>query len=232
VKKPTVLVVDDEADIRNLVSYHLTRNGFLVRAAASGEKAIEAVRESVPDVVVLDLMLPGMDGLDVCRVLRRNPRTSHIPIVMLTARDEETDVVTGLELGADDYVVKPFSPRVLVARVQAALRSFRRLPVEHEKGARVLRVGDLLVDEGRRKVSVRDRTIDLTFTEFNILLCLARRPGWVFSRQRIIEEVHGDGYPVTERAVDVHIVSLRRKLGEYGERLETVRGAGYRLRDE
>ncbi len=229
--KPTILVVDDERDIRNLVSYHLARNGFNVVTATSGEQALEAVREAVPDLVVLDLMLPGMDGLDVCRLLRRDPRTGHVPVVMLTARDDETDVVTGLELGADDYVVKPFSPRVLVARVRAALRSAHRAPTEAGEGGRILRVGDLSVDEGRRKVSVRGTGVDVTFTEFNILLCLARRPGWVFSRQHIIEEVHGDGYPVTERAVDVHIVSLRRKLGEYGERIETVRGVGYRLHD-
>jgi len=231
VKKPTILVVDDERDIRDLVSYHLTRSGFMVVTAADGERALEVVRETVPDLIVLDLMLPGMDGLDVCRLLRRDPRTSHVPVVMLTARDDETDVVTGLELGANDYVAKPFSPRILVARVRAALRSAHRTPAEDEEGGRILRVGDLAVDEGRRKVAVGDRRIDVTFTEFNILLCLARRPGWVFSRQHIIEEVHGDGYPVTERAVDVHIVSLRRKLGEYGERIETVRGVGYRLRD-
>ncbi|NOY80609.1 MAG: response regulator transcription factor [Kiritimatiellaeota bacterium] len=230
-KKPTILVVDDERDIRDLVSYHLTRSGFMVVTAADGERALEVVRETVPDLIVLDLMLPGMDGLDVCRLLRRDPRTSHVPVVMLTARDDETDVVTGLELGANDYVAKPFSPRILVARVRAALRSAHRTPAEDEEGGRILRVGDLAVDEGRRKVAVGDRRIDVTFTEFNILLCLARRPGWVFSRQHIIEEVHGDGYPVTERAVDVHIVSLRRKLGEYGERIETVRGVGYRLRD-
>ena len=232
-EKPRILVVDDETDIRELLSYHLGRSGFLVQTAASGEEAIEALRDEAPDLIVLDLMLPGVDGLDFCRMVRRSPRTAGIPILMLTARDDETDVVTGLELGADDYLTKPFSPKVLTARIRAILRRRRHQSTEDRPSAETsIRSGNVLIDPGRRRVWIEEKEIPLTYTEFNILYFLARRPDWVYSRRQIIEAVRGDDYPVTERSVDVQIAGLRKKLGSAGERLETVRGVGYRFRSQ
>ncbi|MCD6338673.1 MAG: response regulator transcription factor [Verrucomicrobia bacterium] len=231
-KKPRILVVDDEADIRELVSYNLSRNGFQVECAASGEEAVEALRGAIPDLILLDLMLPDLDGLDICRRLRGDARTAHVPVIMLTARGEEADVVAGLELGADDYISKPFSPRVLVARVRAILRRGRRAVLKPGDADAIIRTGPLVIDPGRRRATVGDREVRLTYTEFNILHLLARRPGWVYSRKQIIEAARGDDYPVTERSVDVQIVSLRKKLGRVGDRIETVRGVGYRFREE
>ena len=223
-----VLVVDDEEDIQELVRYNLTRNGFGVTVVATGEAALEAARAGVPDVILLDLMLPGIDGLEVCTMLRHDPKTARIPIIMLTARGEEADVVAGLELGADDYIAKPFSPRVLAARVKAVLR--RKLETEEEDRA-VIKRGELVIHPGRREVLVGGRSIELTSTEFLILHRLARRPGWVFTRHQIIEAARGDDYPVTDRSVDVHIVGLRRKLGACAGLIETVRGVGYRFKE-
>ena len=224
-----VLVADDEKDICELVSYNLTKNGYQVTTVMNGEEALSRARADVPDLIVLDLMLPGLDGLDVCRILTNDPRTSAIPIVMLTARDDEADIVTGLELGAADYVTKPFSPRVLLARIRAVLRQ-RNRRVDTNGAAAIKRQG-LLIDPGRREVRVGDTVIDLTFTEFGILHFLAKRPGWVFTRNQIIDNVRGDDYPVTDRSVDVQIVSLRKKLGPFSDLIETVRGVGYRFRE-
>ena len=226
--KDRVLLVDDEEDILELVHYNLTRAGHDVTAVASGEDALKAARTSPPDLVVLDLMLPGVDGLEVCRLLRKDARTRDVPIVMLTARGEEADVVRGLELGADDYVTKPFSPKVLVARVKAVLR--RRRVVAPDEQQRVERLG-IAIDPRRHEVIVAGRRAELTHTEFKLLHLLARRPGWVFTRQQIIDAVQGEDVAVTPRSVDVHVVALRRKLGEAGEAVETVRGVGYRFRD-
>jgi two-component system alkaline phosphatase synthesis response regulator PhoP len=227
--KERVLVVDDEEDILELVGYNLDRNGFEVTTVTSGEQALALARGAVPDLVILDLMLPGLDGLEVCRLLKRDPRTREIPVLMLTARGEETDIVRGLEMGADDYVTKPFSPRVLLARVRAVLR--RRADEAGDELARVDRSG-LSIDPRRHEVSADGRTVDLTATEFRLLHLLARRPGWVFTRQQIIDQVQGEDVAVTPRSVDVHLVALRRKLGERGDVLETVRGVGYRFRDD
>jgi two-component system phosphate regulon response regulator PhoB len=172
-------------------------------------------------------MLPGMDGLEVCKRLKNNVKTEGLPIIVLTAKGEETDVVTGLELGADDYVTKPFSPKVLIARVRRILR--RAVSRDMEKPP--IRIGDLVMDPGRREVLVKGKRVNLTFTEFNILYALAKRPGMVFTRYQIVDAVHGDDYPVTDRAVDVQIVSLRKKLGSCGNYIETVRGVGYRFKD-
>ena len=226
--KDRVLLVDDEEDILELVHYNLTRAGHDVTAVASGEDALKAARTSPPDLVVLDLMLPGVDGLEVCRLLRKDARTRDVPIVMLTARGEEADVVRGLELGADDYVTKPFSPKVLVARVKAVLR--RRRVVAPDEQQRVERLG-IAIDPRRHEVIVAGRRAELTHTEFKLLHLLARRPGWVFTRQQIIDAVQGEDVAVTPRSVDVHVVALRRKLGEAGEAVETVRGVGSRFRD-
>lgn len=224
-----ILVVDDEKDILELISYNLQKNHYRVTCVATGEAALEKVRSEGPDLIILDLMLPGLDGLDVCRILTNDPRTAHIPILMLTARGEEADMVTGLELGADDYVTKPFSPRVLLARIRVLLR--RRRDQADDDATAIIRRGNLVIDPGRREVRIGNATIELTYTEFNVLQFLSRRPGWVFTRNQIIEAVKGDDYPVTERSVDVQVVSLRRKLGPLGRYVETVRGVGYRFKE-
>ena len=226
--KESILVVDDEEDILELVRYNLTKEGYRVTGVATGEDALRSARSESPDLVLLDLMLPGVDGLQVCKLLRSDKRTSRIPIVMLTAKGEEADVVTGLELGADDYITKPFSPRVLTARVRAVLR--RRHEADASDGE-VLRLHDIQIHLGRHEVTVDGHPVDLTYTEFGILHYLARRPGWVFTRSQIIDNVRGDEYAVTERAVDVQIVALRKKLGESGKYIETVRGVGYRMKE-
>jgi two-component system alkaline phosphatase synthesis response regulator PhoP len=224
----TILVVDDEEDILELLEYNLSKEGFRVVRAASGEKALELAKTERPDLIVLDLMLPGLDGLGVCRHVRAEPSTADIPIVMLTAKGEEADIVVGLELGADDYVTKPFSPRVLTARVRAALRRRSRAAVSDDAA---VRIGGIEIDTGRHEVFVDGKPVRLTFTEYEILTFLARRPGWVFTRYQIVEAVRGDEYAVTDRSVDVQIVGLRRKLGARGSLVETVRGVGYRFKE-
>jgi two-component system alkaline phosphatase synthesis response regulator PhoP len=228
VGKERVLVVDDEETIRELVEHHLEREGYAVRCAASGEAALKAARSERPDLVLLDLMLPGMDGLDVCKALKAGPDTSAVPVIVLTAKGEEADVVAGLEVGADDYVTKPFSPRVLLARVKAVLRRNARDDLDAETP---LRAGDILIDPARREVTVKGKRVDLTKTEFDLLRFLASRPGRVFTRYQIVDAVKGADYPVTDRSVDVQAVGLRRKLGAAGKFVETVRGVGYRFKD-
>jgi two-component system phosphate regulon response regulator PhoB len=223
-----ILVVEDEEDIRELLRYNLGKEGFQVIPAASGEEALAALEGSLPDIVLLDLMLPGMDGLEVCRRLKGRERTRHLPIVMLTAKGEEADIVTGLELGADDYITKPFSPRVLLARLRAALRH-RREPPPMETAP--LQINELVIHPGRHEVLLQGKPLELTVTEFRLLHTLARRPGWVFTRSQIVSEIHGDDYPVSDRSVDVQVVSLRKKLGAYGSYVETIRGIGYRFKD-
>jgi two-component system phosphate regulon response regulator PhoB len=223
-----ILVVDDEEDILELVRYNLSLEGYEVVTALSGEKAVDLARSMELDLVVLDLMLPGIDGLDVARILKEDGRTGSVPIIMLTAKGEEADVVRGLEMGADDYLAKPFSPRILAARVGAVLR---RAEGKGESGGAVIRAPDLAIDPGRRKVVVQGRDVELSYTEFQILLFLSKRPGWVFTRSQIVDAVRGDNYPVTDRSVDVQIVGLRKKLGGCGAYIETVRGVGYRFKE-
>ncbi|MFO7822145.1 MAG: response regulator transcription factor [Lentisphaeria bacterium] len=233
-EKQKILVVDDERDIQELVSYNLIKNGYLVTTVASGEEAITRARSDQPDLIVLDLMLPGVDGLDVCKILKNDSMTSQIPIIMLTAKDDEVDVVTGLEVGADDYITKPFSPRVLVARVRTLFRKRQHSEekeAEEDTETESIKRGNLVVDPGRHEVTLNGKPVELTFSEFRTLQYLAKRPGWVFSRGQIIDAVHGDDYPVTERSVDVQIVGLRKKLGKFGDHIETVRGIGYRFRE-
>ena len=226
--KERILAVDDEEDILELVSYNLAREGYHVLTTDSGEKALNIARKESPDLIVLDMMLPGIDGLEVTKSLKNDKRTAEIPIIMLTAKGEEADVVTGLELGADDYVTKPFSPRVLVARVKAVLRRHTKKSPED---ASVLNIHEIQIHPGRREVLIKGKPVSLTFTEFGILHYLARRPGWVFTRTQIVDAVKGDDYPVTDRSVDVQVVGLRKKLGKGGECIETVRGVGYRFRE-
>ena len=227
--KETILIVEDEEDIQELIRYNLAREGFLPISALSGEDALNSVSGKMPDLILLDLMLPGIDGLEICRQLKNDQKTAHIPIIMVTAKGEEADIVTGLELGADDYLTKPFSPRVLMARIKAV---FRRKSGEVKTEDAVLNVSGLLIHPGRREVQVEGARVDLTYTEFQILHLLVRRRGWVFTRYQIVNEIKGDDYPVTDRSVDVQIVGLRKKLGECGRLIETVRGVGYRFKEE
>jgi two-component system phosphate regulon response regulator PhoB len=224
---PNILVVDDEEDLLELLRFNLSGEGFSVTCAATGEEAIEKLKAEMPDLILLDLMLPGIDGLEVARRLKTHSVTREIPIVMLTAKGEEGDIVKGLELGADDYITKPFSRKVLAARIRAVLRRRREKPKEDG----VLGVHDLLIHPGRREVLLKGKPVELTFTEFGILNFLARRPGWVFTRSQIVDAVRGDEYFVTDRSVDVQIVGLRKKLGTTANYIETVRGVGYRFKE-
>ncbi len=227
-EKGRILVVDDEEDILELVRYNLAREGYAVDCAATGEEALKLAAAEPFHLIVLDLMLPGMDGLEVTRRLKSSPGAESVPILMLTAKGEEADIVTGLELGAEDYVTKPFSPRVLTARVRAVLRRLHRPEGEE---AEVIRIHELIIHPGRREVRIGERPVELTFTEFQVLHYLARRPGWVSTRGQIVDAVRGSDYPVTDRSVDVQIVGLRKKLGPCGRYIETVRGVGYRFRE-
>ncbi|RLC36984.1 DNA-binding response regulator [candidate division Kazan bacterium] len=227
-ERVTILVVEDEEDILELVRYNLAKEGYQVIKARSGERALQLATSEVPDLVLLDLMLPGVDGIEVCRRIKGNSATQHIPVIMLTAKSEETDIVVGLELGADDYITKPFSPRVLLARIKAVLR--RRIHQDVDDQIDTIHYADLVISPDRFEVMLGDRQVDLTATEFRILLLLVRRPGWVFTRSQIVDAARGEDYPVTDRSVDVHIASLRKKLGSSGYLIETVRGVGYRLK--
>ena len=222
-----IVVVEDEADIREILEYTLDREGFQVVSAADGKEGLEAARKTLPDLVLLDLMLPGMDGLEVCRRLKSDEDMQEIAVLMLTAKGEESDVVLGLGLGADDYVQKPFSPKELVARIKAVLRRTSRgtTPSDTEGFAR----GPLKVDPTRHKVTVADRNIDLTATEFKILALLARHPGRVFTRSQILTDARGDNAMAFERAIDAHVRSIRKKLGDHRDLVETVHSIGYRF---
>lgn len=223
-----ILIVEDEKDIQELVRYNLVKEGYRVTCADSGEEALKTIQSLHPDLMVLDLMLPGVDGLEVCRRLKKDSATADIPIIMLTAKGEESDIVTGLEMGADDYVTKPFSLKVFVTRIRAVLRRNKNeLPNEDE----ILRFPELVIHPGRHEVLVDDKPVSLTYTEFGILKYLASRPGWVFTRCQIVEAIRGDDYSVTERSVDFQVVGLRKKLAGAAGRIETVRGVGYRFRE-
>jgi len=224
----SVLVVDDEEDLLELVRYNLTREGYRVTCVGTGEDALKAARKQPPDLIVLDLMLPAVDGLEVCRRLKGDSKTRDIPIIMLTAKSEESDMVVGLERGADDYIAKPFSPRVLSARVKALLRR-RESQIRSELDT-TIDVHELSIHPGRHEVTLAGQALDLTYTEFALLQFLAKRPGWAYTRTQIVDAVKGEDYPVTERSVDVQVAGLRKKLGEFGTYIETVRGVGYRFR--
>lgn len=226
--KEHILVVDDEEDILELVRYNLVKEGYRVTTVASGEEALIAARSVHPDLILLDLMLPGVDGLEVCRRLKQDPKTQHLPVIMLSAKGEEADIVTGLELGAVDYITKPFSPKILVARLRAVLR---RQAADTTADNVPITIHELVLHPGRHEVLVHGQPVDLTATEFRLLHLLARRPGWVFTRSQIVNGVHGHDYPVSDRSVDVQVVGLRKKLGICGDYIETVRGVGYRFRE-
>jgi two-component system phosphate regulon response regulator PhoB len=224
-----ILIVDDERDIRNLVRYHLEKDGFEVLSEGDGESGMKTAIAESPHLMILDLMLQKIDGLEVCLLLKDNEQTIDIPIIMVTARGEEIDVVRGLEYGADDYVTKPFSPKVLMARVKSVLR---RRSIGEVGSEDDIIIGQLSIHLGRREVKVDSNVIDLTYSEFEILHLMARRQGWVFTRNQIIDQVHGDDYPVTDRSVDFQIVGLRKKLGNTGKYIKTVRGVGYRFKSD
>ena len=225
-----LLVVDDERDILELIVYNLEREGYTVDAVTSGESALARATRNRPDLVVLDLMLPGLDGIEVCRRLKQDAATRDVPVIMLTAKSEDSDIVTGLEIGADDYITKPFSPRVLVARVRAALRRGRDSAGQVADDR--ITIHRISIDVSRHEVTVDGRMVSLSATEFAVLTLLAGNPGLVFSRARIIDAVKGKDYPVTERSVDVQILGLRKKLGARGGHVQTVRGVGYRFQAE
>ena len=226
--KPTLLAVEDEEDILEVLRYNLEQEGYRVVGALSGEEAQRLIRSEPLDLILLDLMLPGLGGLDLCRILKQNEKTRHIPIIMLTAKSEEADVVAGLEMGAEDYVTKPFSPRVLTARVRTVLRRRQSAPEGEDT---TLNLDGLYLHLGRHEVTVNGDPVNLTLTEFRILHHLARHPGWVYTRSQIVDAVRGEGYAITDRAIDVQVVGLRKKLGDKGALIETVRGIGYRFRD-
>ena len=228
ISRQSVLVVEDEEDIMEVIRFNLEKEGYEVNQALSGEKALQVIENNLPSLVLLDLMLPGINGLDLCRIFKQNDRTKAIPVIMLTAKSEDADIVAGLEMGAEDYITKPFSPRVLLARVRTVLRR-RESGVKDDSS--VIQVEGMQIHPGRHEVTMGDNVVDLTPSEFRILHYLARRPGWVYSRDQIIDAIRGHGYVVTDRAIDVQVVGLRKKLGDYGKLIETVRGIGYRFRD-
>ena len=223
-----ILVVEDDSGIKELISFNLSNQGHQVFEANNGEIGIEKARKKLPDLILLDLMLPGIHGLDVCRIIKADQETKDIPIIMVTAMGQEEDIVKGLETGADDYITKPFSIKVLLARVSAVLRrSFEEYDQDSDKS---LLINGISIKPRLREVRVEDKVIDnLTFSEFQILYLLAGHPGWVFTRYQIIDKIRGDNYPVTDRSVDFQIVGLRKKLGGAGKLIRTVRGVGYRF---
>jgi len=231
--KGHILIIEDDEDILQLVSFNLIKAGFHVSCAGNGEDGLKLLKTKNIDCLILDILLPGENGLAICRKIRA-VETWTLPIIMLTAKTDDQEIIEGLESGADDYITKPFSPKVLIARVKVALR---RYPVlnestsENTPAEKILSINTLKIYPERHEVTVYDQKVELTFTEYSILEMLARRPGWVFTRQQIIDTVRGDNYAVTQRMIDVQIFSLRKKLGEAGAGIETVRGIGYRLKD-
>ncbi len=230
--KANVLIVEDDEDIQQLVSYNLIKAGFHVTCADTGEEGLQKLQAGGVDCILLDLMLPGITGLEVCRAVKKIDTCANIPILILTAKGEEDDVVAGLEHGADDYVTKPFSPKVLIARVKAMLRRRAEQLSEEappEKIEKII-IRDLEIHPGRHEVRLKGVPLQLTMTEYGILLLLASKPGWVYTRQQIIDAVRGYDFLVTPRAIDVQIFGLRKKMGEAGSSIETVRGVGYRFK--
>jgi two-component system phosphate regulon response regulator PhoB len=229
--QPKILVIEDEMDIRKLISFNLEKEGWNVIGCADGEEGLAKVESFRPDVVLLDLMLPGIDGMSVCRKIRENPESAETTIIMITAKGEEADIVIGLELGADDYIVKPFSPRVLVARIRALLRRSVQAEPEMNDSSEMIRLFNLIIHPGKREILVDENPVQLTDMEFRLVHFLARRPGWVFTRNQIIDAVRGSDVIVSDRVVDVQVVGIRKKLGKAGNLIETVRGVGYRFKD-
>jgi len=221
-----ILAVDDEIDILDILSYSLKREGYDVVTVETGEDCLKKAKQLTPDLILLDLMLPGIDGLTVCKMLKADEKLRNIPVIMLTAKGDESDIVIGLELGADDYITKPFSSKVVSARIKTALR---RTEDTNSNEKPIIKQHGVLLDATTREISVNGVEVKLTYSEFEVLRLLASHPGWVYTRNQIVNEIKGDDYPVTERAIDVQIVGLRKKLGESGKLIETIRGVGYRF---
>ena len=225
----TILIIEDEPDISELIEYNLTQSGYSIIVSNNGEKGIEIARKHSPDLILLDLMLPGIHGIDVCRILKNDKDTSGVSIIMLTALGQEEDIIKGLETGADDYVTKPFSFPILEARIVSVLRRIKNGNIEKEKVSN----SGIVISSRKREVQIDGKNIeDLTFTEFQILHLLASHPGWVFTRYQIIDKIRGDNYPVTDRSVDFQIVGLRKKMGKKGKLINTIRGVGYRFQPD
>lgn len=225
--KTKIAIIEDEPDLQELIDYNLKKAGYETQIFGDGESFLAALAQETPDLALLDLMLPGIDGFEVCRRLRGMSIGKDMPIIMLTAKSEEVDVVTGLELGAADYVTKPFSPKVLIARIRTSLRT----QVPEGNAAKVIKMHSISLDPVRREVFNKQEKIDLTNTEFKLLQMLMTKVGQALNREQIVDLVHGTDYPVTDRSVDVQILGLRRKLGDQGQYIETVRGYGYKFRE-
>jgi two-component system phosphate regulon response regulator PhoB len=226
--KESIFIIEDDKNILEVLRFNLTKERYQVDYSEDGETGLLKIASKTPDLILLDLMLPGIDGLEVCRRLKANEKTNSISIVMLTAKGEEADIVAGLELGADDYITKPFSTRVLLARIRTVLRR-KSAAATTDEG--VLKIHNLVIHPGKHQVLVDGNEVELTRTEFSLIHFLAKRKGWVFTRNQIIDVVQGEDYPVTDRSVDVQIVGLRKKLGAAGEYIETIRGVGYKFKD-
>lgn len=224
-----ILVVEDEPDIQELHRYNLTREGYKVTIAENGDEALKQIRLVQPDLMLLDLLLPGKNGLDVCRIIKQDKLLCNIAIIMVTAKGEDSDVIAGLELGADDYVTKPFSPRVLAARIRTVLRRKQQSIISDNETE--IKIHGITINTERFTVHIEDQPVELTAGEFALLKLFALNPGIVLSRNRIINSIKGDNYAVTERAVDVQILGLRKKMGSKGKHIRTVRGIGYRFKD-
>ena len=221
-----ILIIEDEPDISELIEYNLTQSGYSIIVSDNGEKGIDVTRKHLPDLILLDLMLPGINGIDVCRILKNDKNTSNVSIIMLTALGQEEDIVNGLESGADDYITKPFSFPVLEARIESVLRRAKN----ENKEIDTVSISGINISPRTREVHIDGKSIEnLTFTEFQILQLLASHPGWVFTRYQIIDKIRGDNYPVTDRSVDFQIVGLRKKMGKKGKLINTIRGVGYRF---
>ena len=226
--KKTILIIEDEPDIRDLLEFQLKREGYNVLTSSDGEIGLKIARKQDPNLILLDLLLPGIKGLDVCRILKSDVNTSNINIIMVTALGQEENIVKGLETGADDYVSKPFNMSILLARVSAVLRRNTTDAISYDDNVNIN--GIKIIPRLREVTAGEQKIIDLTFTEFQILHLLSTHPGWVFTRYQIIDKIRGDNYPVTDRSVDFQIVGLRKKLGDHGKLIETIRGVGYRFR--
>lgn len=229
--KETVHIIEDEEDIRELLRYNIQKNGYKVKEYGDGETFIADIENIENGCVILDLMLPGIDGLDVCKKLKEIDRMKNVPVIMVTAKGEEADIVAGLEMGADDYIVKPFSPRVLIARIRSVLRRVSNAKRNKYLDGETLKNQNVELVPGRHEVFINGEFLKLTASEFKALHFLMLHCGWVFTRNQIVEEVHGSDYPVTDRSIDVLIAGLRKKMGDAGNLIETVRGIGYRFKD-
>jgi len=229
--KPTVLVVEDEEDLRDIVIYNLEREGYKTIGVESGEEGLDKALAVKPDLMILDLMLPGMSGMDVCRRIKQDSENQSLPIIIVSAKGEEADIVSGLELGADDYLTKPFSPRILLARVRTVLRRSERKISKDDDNDTVFNVDGLSIDTKKHQLTIDGGAVNLTKSEFGILSFLASNRGWVFTRYQIVDAIRGEQYVVTERSIDVQIAGLRKKLKNYAELIETVRGVGYRFKE-